>query len=461
MSRRRYFRFWRTIIPSCIFVGTTIMLYRLFTYPLPADARGLLWLSRMDPLPLLGWIHGKTGMPEWLWLPLLVLVSALVLGRLFCGWLCPVGGLLGLVDSGQRPLARGPVRNKELGELFLRLRSIRYYWLGFLVLTILLGAGWPLLLTPFALLSHEVILLASRLIPWLLLILLFTTVTLFPRFWCTYLCPSGLLFSAFARWRRYGFQVNECCNKCGMCSRKCPTGAIQAAEGSVGEECILCGRCWEECPCEAVSWGRLRCAHKIDDATIETAASRDLEPLLSRRNVVQAGAVIITAGALWPISITSSDAGLLRPPGALPEREFSARCSRCERCIRVCPNQALQPVSIFQGIGYYDTPHLLPRKGRCDLDACFLCMEVCPTGAIQQVSLDKVKIGTADLDHGLCLNWLGQTRCLLCLEQCPVQAISADERQRPVVDSGLCVGCGACENGCPVSGAAVHIKLVK
>lgn len=464
MSRRKYFRFWRTIIPASFLVITVVLLHRLASYPLPEDARWLMWLSRLDPLPLFSSIRGGTGVPLWLWLPLLVLGATLLMGRVFCGWLCPVGGLLGLIDASRRLFVTGAVRNRTLSRLLDWLKGVRYYWLGLLLLTLLLGAGWPMLLTPHALLSHEVTFMLNKQIPWLFLLLFFSAITLFPRFWCTYLCPSGMFFSGFSRWRRFGFKVNENCNNCGLCNRQCPTGAIEAKPGAVVEDCLMCGRCWEECPRNAVVWGSLRDEQKIDNA--EFGMPGEMKPpdesvLFTRRDIVQAGTVIIAAGVLWPTSMTSAEAGFLRPPGALLERDFSARCSRCGRCIRTCPNQALQPVSIFCGIGYYGTPHLVPRIGRCDLDACFLCMEVCPTGAIQQVPLEKVRIGTADLDHKLCLNWNGQTRCLLCLEQCPVQAISTDALQRPQVDSRTCVGCGACENGCPVKGAAIHVKLVK
>ncbi|MCC5466649.1 4Fe-4S binding protein [Pelosinus baikalensis] len=47
--------------------------------------------------------------------------------------------------------------------------------------------------------------------------------------------------------------------------------------------------------------------------------------------------------------------------------------------------------------------------------------------------------------------------CLICKEQCPVNAVVLDDRKRPYVDSHKCVGCGACENACPLDEAAIKI----
>ncbi len=102
-----------------------------------------------------------------------------------------------------------------------------------------------------------------------------------------------------------------------------------------------------------------------------------------------------------------------------------------------------------------DTPCLAPLQGRCEM--CLLCQDVCPTGAIRQVPVEQVKIGTAVIDHRRCLAWGQGKYCLVCVEQCPFQAAVMDERQRPVVRADRCKGCGACENGCPVPGAAIHV----
>ncbi|HEY3426072.1 MAG TPA: 4Fe-4S dicluster-binding protein [Negativicutes bacterium] len=69
-------------------------------------------------------------------------------------------------------------------------------------------------------------------------------------------------------------------------------------------------------------------------------------------------------------------------------------------------------------------------------------------------SVTETKIGTAAIDKNRCLAWNEEKLCFLCGEQCPVQAIDGDELRRPAVQREKCVGCGACENGCPVEGEA-------
>ena len=90
-------RFWRTLVPSTA-LAVTVFLMSKFVYPLPAYADLLLWYSRLDPLLLLS--HLRAGViPDWTWLPLLTVALTVLFGRIFCGWLCPLGGLLAILHS--------------------------------------------------------------------------------------------------------------------------------------------------------------------------------------------------------------------------------------------------------------------------------------------------------------------------------------------------------------------------
>ena len=80
-------------------------------------------------------------------------------------------------------------------------------------------------------------------------------------------------------------------------------------------------------------------------------------------------------------------------------------------------------------------------------DFCNRCIEVCPTGALAGFDPATGKIGVARVQANRCLAYSGG--CTLCLEKCPYGALTLDPAGRPVVDEGLCNGCGMCEAVCP------------
>jgi MauM/NapG family ferredoxin protein len=140
----------------------------------------------------------------------------------------------------------------------------------------------------------------------------------------------------------------------------------------------------------------------------------------------------------------------LRPPGAVPEEIFPAKCIRCGRCAEVCPYKSIRPLDLHAGV-YAGTPMIDVTDVPCWL--CMKCVEVCPTGTLRRVEQKEVRMGVAIIDKHACMTWKGAgLLCRTCYNVCPFKetAIKLDEL-RPVVVSDACVGCGLCVHGCPVT----------
>lgn len=139
----------------------------------------------------------------------------------------------------------------------------------------------------------------------------------------------------------------------------------------------------------------------------------------------------------------------LRPPGAVPEEIFPAKCIRCGRCVEVCPYRSITMLDIREGV-HAGTPLIEAEKIPCYL--CMKCVDVCPTGSLQRIKQQDTRMGLAVINRFVCAAWIGTTLCRTCYDKCPFpeQAIVLDQL-RPRVNEAACTGCGLCTHGCPIT----------
>jgi ferredoxin-type protein NapG len=145
-----------------------------------------------------------------------------------------------------------------------------------------------------------------------------------------------------------------------------------------------------------------------------------------------------------------------RPPGALPEAEFLARCIHCYLCQDVCPPGCIQMKPDTEGDRH--TPYIIPRLKGCTL--CLKCGEVCPTGALAPLAeKQQVRMGVAAVDENLCVSHLRTGACGACFTACPLRgaAITQGLYNAPTVHAEHCTGCGLCEEVCIVSYRAIRV----
>lgn len=133
---------------------------------------------------------------------------------------------------------------------------------------------------------------------------------------------------------------------------------------------------------------------------------------------------------------------LPRPPWALAEADFTARCTRCGDCLPACSTGIL-----VRGDGGF--PAVDFSRGECTF--CGECVVACGPGALRRVegrvpwSL-RARIGEACLARR-------DVECRICGEACGVAAIRFRPRvggvALPQLDETACTGCGACLAPCP------------
>jgi polyferredoxin len=480
-----------------------------------------------DPLAALANVLATGALYQGLLWSLAILIPTFFLGRFFCGWICPLGTLNHFFSHLKSESKRG--RRRIQSNRYQGWQRLKYYiLLGGLAAGLLGSAliGW---LDPIALLVRSLALavlpglnyafnglfdalyrsdvwglrftadalhfLLSQVLlglrqpyfrqAFLLGAILAAVLALnlrITRFWCRALCPLGALLGAASRWAIFGLEKRPAeCGECNRCLLNCQ-GGDDPIPGAAWRkaECHLCLNCVADCPEAGLRF-------RWFPAAGQTAAGPDLQ----RRRAL-AGLAIGAAAVPLLRSTTGLKVGrderLIRPPGALEESDFLARCIRCGECMKVCPNNALHPTLAEAGLEGLWTPVLVARIGYCE-PSCVLCSQVCPTGALWEITARQkgwsaadgaggskpVRIGTAFIDRGRCLPWAMATECIVCEEWCPTSPKAIYLRAAEVADAGgkpravrqpwvnpeACVGCGACEYACPVLGPpAIYVTSV-
>lgn len=187
---------------------------------------------------------------------IILVFYALLGGRTWCSWVCPINMVTDLSAWLRRRL--------NISDMFHLSRNIRYTVLALaLVLSVLTGVAAFEWISPISMLHRELIYGIG--LGWTAVLGIF----LFDLFilrngWCGHLCPLGAFYALLGRLAqvRVGFDAPSCTH-CGECARLCPEPQVlnlkeAAAAGMIASgECSNCGRCISVCPEDTLQF-RLR-----------------------------------------------------------------------------------------------------------------------------------------------------------------------------------------------------------
>ena len=225
-------------------------------------AGGGLWSFQVkgfrvsDPLAGVSDIAASKALHKLMLFSLIVpLVATLLLGRVFCGWICPMGLFGDLLAWMRRLLGK-------TGFEFFNLpvsRRIKYWVLGFgILVTLILSVQFFYMFYPPRIISDWVrdgwTSTVSGIDLAIFGMILFFELLLCQRLWCKCLCPGGALYSLLGKWRRLRvIRDVHACTHCRKCDVACPYD-LEPGSLPLGGECDNCGLCVQACGDDAISY---------------------------------------------------------------------------------------------------------------------------------------------------------------------------------------------------------------
>lgn len=411
----------------------------------------------------------------------IILILTLLFGRVYCSHLCPMGifqDLLAKVffqKKQQKIHAWQGILAKIIFILVLIFSAIGSLWLlnildpyslfGKLFSTIFRPVFYMINNLIVNILHHfdnySVSVLKYGLISGSLLFFSATMLVLFlgtsfyqKRFFCTTLCPAGQFLSLFTNHSLFKIHLNgDKCINCSACKRVCKTDCIDYKNNQIDNRaCVTCFNCIDSCPTGAITFSRKKLTTKFQPARREWLqnsglAATFLLPLLFRKKIKEK----------W----TPSQPPVM-PPGAKNIHHFTESCTACQLCITHCPTKVLKPAFFQYGLTGLFQPYLDFDFAYCQYE-CNTCTDICPSDALQPLNMETKKLtqlGTVELKTDLCVVYKNHTDCGACAEGCPTHAVyteMTDNVNYPKTRLDICIGCGVCQNMCPVTPKAIIV----
>ena len=214
----------------------------------------LRWVALVATFLYLGWFDGgflsvshitaaiSVGPAVFLEdIPLLLfvvftVVTTLLVGRVFCGFLCPFGVLQDILEK----VVPGKFKRELPRALHERLWLVKYVVLAAVLLPALAGSRASIF--PFFEPFGTVFFLSSSMVLWGIAGAVLTASAIVPRFYCRYACPLGAALAVASTVSPFRIRRVEHCDHCKVCEQACPTGAIEGPRINF-RECVRCNIC--------------------------------------------------------------------------------------------------------------------------------------------------------------------------------------------------------------------------
>ncbi|MFI3322785.1 MAG: 4Fe-4S binding protein [Rikenellaceae bacterium] len=392
----------------------------------------------------------------------LLIIIALLFGRVYCSVICPMGVMMDVIDSVAKLYRKIFKKKKKKIGYTKSLTTLRYSILGVAIAAIITNIGIVTnLLDPYsnfgAIVTHlvrpittffnnvaanilnsmenysiyavdnSIISVGAAIFALVVLIIITILVLYRERIYCNAFCPVGTFWGLLSKVSIFKIVIDkDKCIKCKACSVNCKSNCIDESLYYVdNSRCVACFNCLTKCKKDAIHY-KLSIGANCRDPFPEYLESDDTQtvdstPKSSEKAATEpAGKVVegdksatsrrefismIAAGSIMPVmgdlskKIRLDKARFPLPPGAGSLTRFQSKCTGCQLCVTKCPSHLLKPAMFERGISGFMQPYLdFDVHKFCEFE-CKVCMEVCPNGALQDMPLEEKKLTQVGIVH--------------------------------------------------------------
>ena len=245
----------------------------LATHAFLFKGRAVRWVALGATLVYLGWIDGGflsvshitsgiAGGPgvylgdlAMLIMIVFTVLTTLLWGRVFCGFLCPFGALQDFIER----IVPKRLHRRMPAPIHDRALYVKYGILALIVITAIFRSDLSIYgyFEPFG----TVFFLSTSVLMWSIAGAFLLASVVIPRFYCRYACPLGAALGVASLVSFFRIPRVQQCDVCKVCEQSCPTGAIRGPDVDF-KECVRCNVCETKLLAKAGV-----CRHDMDTVT--------------------------------------------------------------------------------------------------------------------------------------------------------------------------------------------------